>query len=469
MKSWSIKLRAAGRGLIFLRLTVALPIAVAQAAEPAPVAGLTNQPFAQPLSLPDAVNLALRRNANILRARKDVEAAEGVMIQTRAIAVPKVRLTAHYSAVEESDVEVPPPPATNFTFGTDQSWAGQVRLIQSLYEGGRINSAFRVGRLTREQSVLNYQTAVANTVFEVQTAFFDVLLNAEQIGVQEASIELLERELADTTRRFDAGTVPRFNVLRAEVEVANARPRLIRVRNAFRIAKNNLVNLLGFDVPKETLEDIPLQLAGKLEAEPYQVELPRAIFSALDRRSELGALRKAEALRKEDIVSARSGYKPSLQAYVGYDSHSSVFGPELTDEAHGWITGVQLSWDIFDGFRTRGRIQEAAARYDQAGIELSDAGRRIELEVRTAYSSFTEAREVLESQKKVLEQAEEAVRLASARSEAGAGTQLDVLSAQTALTEARTTQVQALRDFAVARARLERATGVNLPPRAAEP
>jgi outer membrane protein len=469
MKSWSIKLRAAGRGLIFLRLTVALPIAVAQAAEPAPVAGLTNQPFAQPLSLPDAVNLALRRNANILRARKDVEAAEGVMIQTRAIAVPKVRLTAHYSAVEESDVEVPPPPATNFTFGTDQSWAGQVRLIQSLYEGGRINSAFRVGRLTRERSVLNYQTAVANTVFEVQTAFFDVLLNAEQIGVQEASIELLERELADTTRRFDAGTVPRFNVLRAEVEVANARPRLIRVRNAFRIAKNNLVNLLGFDVPKETLEDIPLKLAGKLEAEPYQVELPRAIFSALDRRSELGALRKAEALRKEDIVSARSGYKPSLQAYVGYDSHSSVFGPELTDEAHGWITGVQLSWDIFDGFRTRGRIQEAAARYDQAGIELSDAGRRIELEVRTAYSSFTEAREVLESQKKVLEQAEEAVRLASARSEAGAGTQLDVLSAQTALTEARTTQVQALRDFAVARARLERATGVNLPPRAAEP
>ena len=107
--------------------------------------------------------------------------------------------------------------------------------------------------------------------------------------------------------------------------------------------------------------------------------------------------------------------------------------------------------------------------YERAGIELDDTRRRIELEVRTAYSSFIEAREVLESQKKVLEEAEEALRLASARSEAGSGTQLDVLSAQTALTEARTTQVQALRDYAVARARLERATGVNLPPQASTP
>ena len=469
MTRWWIKQLGIGRWTAGLGLLLALGVPSAVDAAETSAADPTNHLLSQPLSLPDAVNLALRRNPNILRARKDVEAAEGVVIQTRAIAVPKVRLTAHYAAVEDSDVEVPPAPATNFTFGTEQSWAGQIQVVQSLYEGGRMASAFRVGRLTREQSMLNFQTAVANTVFEVQTAFFDVLLNAEQITVQEASVALLERELADTTRRFDAGTVPRFNVLRAEVELANARPRLIRARNAFRIAKNNLVNLLGFDVPKETLEDIPLTLAGKLEAEPYQVELPRAILTALDRRSELGALRKTEALKKEDIVNARSGFKPSLQAYFGYDSHSSVFGPDVTDEAHGWITGVQLSWDIFDGFKTRGRIKETTALYDRAGVELTDAARRIELEVRTAYCSFIEAREVLESQKKVLEQAEEAVRLASARSEAGAGTQLDVLSAQTALTEARTTQVQALRDYAVARARLERSTGVNVPAPAAQP
>ena len=106
---------------------------------------------------------------------------------------------------------------------------------------------------------------------------------------------------------------------------------------------------------------------------------------------------------------------------------------------------------------------EARALYERAGVELDDAGRRIELEVRTAYSNFIEADEVLKSQEKVLEEAEEALRLSRARSEAGTGTQLDVLSAQTALTEARTTQILALHGFSVARARLERAIGINIP------
>jgi outer membrane protein len=87
----------------------------------------------------------------------------------------------------------------------------------------------------------------------------------------------------------------------------------------------------------------------------------------------------------------------------------------------------------------------------------------VELEVRTAYSNFMEAREVLETEKKVVEQGEEALRLARARNEAGTGTQLDVLSAQTALTDARTTQIQALHDYEAARARLERAIGENVP------
>ena len=102
---------------------------------------------------------------------------------------------------------------------------------------------------------------------------------------------------------------------------------------------------------------------------------------------------------------------------------------------------------------------EAEALHEKAQEDLDDGGRRIEQEVRTAYSSFLEAREVLESQKKVQERAEEALRLATARYEAGTSTQLDVLNAQTALTEARTTQVQAAHDYIVARARLERAMG----------
>ena len=414
----------------------------------------------QPISLAEAVDLALRQNPSIRRAQKDLEASQGVVIQTRAIAVPKVRITGNYAAMEKGDVDRIV--STNFTFGTDETWQTQIRLVQSLYEGGKIASALRTAKLTKEQAMLNYQTAVADTVLDVQIGYFDVLLAEQQIVVQEASVELLGRELADTNRRFDAGTVPRFNVLRAEVELANAQPKLIRARNAFRISKNNLANLLGFNVPREIFEDIPLKLSGKLEAEPYALDLPHAIASALERRTELGSLRKAELLRKEDVLNAKAGFKPSLQAYAGYDAHNSILRNDLTAELHGWIAGVQLNWDLFDGGLAYGKVKQARALQEKAEVDLEDAGRRIELDVRTAFSNFKEADEVLKSQEKVVEEGEEALSLAKVRNEAGTATQLDVLSAQTALTEARTTQIQALHDYAVARARLERAVGANL-------
>src|SRR6185437_3114497 len=136
----------------------------------------------------------------------------------------------------------------------------------------------------------------------------------------------------------------------------------------------------------------------------------------------------------------------------------------LDSELDGWVLGGQLTWNIFDGLLTHGKVIQAKAQLEHAKADVEDRARQIELEVRTDYSSFIEAREVLESQQKVQEEAEEALRLAKARTEAGTGTQLDVLNAETSLTQARTTQVQALHDYDVARARLQRAIGQDLAP-----
>jgi outer membrane protein TolC len=435
-------------------------VPLARASESAP---LPKTLISQPLSLAEAVNFSLRQNPSILRAQQDLEASQGVAIQTRAIAIPKVRVAGSYAGVQSTDIDSPSSSLAGFSFGAQQSWSSQIRLVQSLYEGGRILSGLRAARLTRERSLLDYQTTVADVVLEVQIAYYAVLLAEQQIIVQEKSVELLNSELADTTRRFEAGTVPRFNVLRAEVELANQQPKLIRAKNNFRINKNRLANILGFNIPKDTLENIPLTLSDKLEAEPYGIDLSQAIGVALERRTELGSLRKAQALRHEDIVNAKAPHKPSVQAYAGYESRSSMFSSDLTINVYGWMAGVQLGWDVFDGLRTEGKVREAKALYERAGVELDDAGRRIELEVRTAYSTFIEAKELLESQKKVVERGEEALRLATARSDAGSGTQLEVLSARTALTDAQTTQIQALHDYSAARARLERAMGLNIP------
>jgi outer membrane protein TolC len=432
----------------------------------APVATPTNATsrLLRPLSLADALDIALQQNSSIRKSAAELEATYGVVVQQRAVALPRVGISGNYSANEESSVDnVRGPTSTNgsslFEIETaDQRWSADIRITQSIYEGGRITSSLRTARLTREQALLNHDSTVADTLRDVRITYYDTLLAQQLIAVQEASVKLLDRELEETTKRFNAGTVPRFNVLRAEVEVANARPKLIRAKNLFRTSKDRLANLLGEKIPKGT-DELPLVLTDKLDGTAWEVDLSASISRALENRTELQALRKAERLREEGVTSARAGYKPSVQVYAGYGTKSSQFSRDLTEELHGWEAGAQLQWQIFDGFLTQGRITEAKGLQLRASEALAEAERSVELDVRTAYASFIEAREVLRSQEKVQESAEEALRQANARADAGTATQLDVLNAQTALTEARSTQAQALRDYAVARARLERAIG----------
>lgn len=421
-----------------------------------------------PLSLVDTINLALQQNGTILRGKSDLQAQYGLVVQTRAVAYP--RLTANGDYHYTTQIETFPPvsfvsnaPPVSFIPPIHNIWSANIQLAQTIYQGGQIMASLRSASLTKQQALLNYQTVIEDSLLNVRVAYFDVLQAIEQVAVEEASVNLLTQQVEDQRRRYAAGTVPRFNVLQAEVQLANERPRLILARNNYRISKNNLVNLLGYHLPPQVLEDIPMQLSDKLDDSPYEIDLPVAIGKALENRTELASLRKEEGLRKENVNIAKGYYKPSVQIYGQYGGRNAAFvsaDPAFT--VRGVTTGVQVTWNIFDGFLTQGRIKQAKALYQGSQVDVDNEVRDIELEVRTDYSNFIEARETLESQKKVQEEAEEALRLARARNDAGTGTQLDVLTAQTELTQARSTQVQALHDYDVARARLERAMGLNM-------
>jgi len=449
-----------------LALALALDLGI-QAAEPIE----TNAPswMTRPLSLVDCLNIALEQGGAVMKSRQDLQISHGLSVQTRAIVVPKVEATGNYSLVQDAAVDrllIAPnliPGGFPAIDPGDQNWSAGVRLVQSIYEGGRLLSSMRTARLVREQALAEFHAVLADTATDVRVAYYDVLLAEKQIAVAEESVALLEKEWHDSRRRFEAGTVPKFNVLRAEVELANARPAVSRARNAYRLAKNVLVNRLGASVPPDVWEDIPLRLTDTLDVDRLTLDVPEAVGLALARRPELEALRKFEALRKEGVVQARAGYLPRLEGYAGYGARKSMFSDQVADEVHGWEVGVQASWSLWDGAYTRGKVIEARAQLEKAQVETDDVTRQIQLEVRSAYSTLVEAWEVLESQGKVLEQAAEALRLARARAEAGTGTQLDVLSAQTAFTDAGTIQNRAKHDYAVARTRLERAIGAYVP------
>ena len=425
------------------------------------LAAETNSPawLTRPLSLADALNTALAQNAAILKAKSDLEAAHGLVVQTRAVALPQVVATGKYQ-----DNEITLIPGGAPFAQPHQNWNAGVQISQTIYAGGKLVAALHAADSTRKQALALYQTALADALLSVRLAYDDVLLAAQLITVREASVILLQKELEDQQHRYQAGTVPHFNVLRAEVAVANERPFLIQARNNYRIAKNNLANLLGYDLPREIWEDIPFNLTDGLDTAPLALDLPDAIQQALTRRTELAAARQDIELQQLNIVSAKSGYKPNVALFAGYGWLNDGFSTDVGNKLDGWNAGAQLNWSIFDGALTAGRVTQAKALYSKSRTALADQSRQIELAVRTAYSDFLQARETLESQQKVQEQADEALREARARAEAGTGTQLDVLNAETSLTQARTTQIQAQHDYATSRARLERAVGADLAP-----
>jgi len=248
-------------------------------------------------------------------------------------------------------------------------------------------------------------------------------------------------------------------VLRAEVELANALPPLIRARNQERIFRNTLALLLGCDIPAESGVDIPLRTADSLKAEPFDVSVGAALNAAWVRRPEIKVAQSASQLRHEEVLQTRADLLPAVSGTAGYGVQNRNFVRDIDRTLDGWTVGVQANWMLFDFGQTQAKVNMARAREERARLEVEDVRRRIELEVRTAFSLFTESKEVLVSQTRVIEQAEEAVRLVTARADAGSSTQLEVLSAQTALKLSRTQYSQALRDYTVARAKLERAMG----------
>jgi outer membrane protein len=198
----------------------------------------TNTPawLDRPLSLVDALNIALQQNATILKARNDLQASHGVVVQTRAVALPHVTANGTYTRTERSAVENFPLPGAPAL--PDQNWNANIQITQTIYDGGRTIAALKSANVTKKQAIAQYNTVVADTLLAVRKAYYDVLLANQQITVHQASVNLLQSELEDQQRRYNAGTVPKFNVLRAEVAVANERPNLIQAQNSYRIAKN---------------------------------------------------------------------------------------------------------------------------------------------------------------------------------------------------------------------------------------
>jgi outer membrane protein TolC len=409
------------------------------------------------IDLPTALRFALDHNFAIRQARENIKEQEGVIIETRAAVLPNVVLNSQYQRTEASLEQGfgPGAPAPS-----DLNWSITLEATQALFAGGKFSAAIRGAKDIREAALYEMQGAINDALLDVRTKFYAVLLNQEEIKVQEQNLELLQQQYKDAKSRYDAGAGAQFDLLRAEVAVANGRPPLIQARNTYRISLEQLRQALGLASGSPGGGQETLTLAGSLDCVPAQFDLDAALAAAATTRPELLRYARLQSSEEQNIKAAKADYWPTLNAVGGYEVLNRTFPSDTNNPLYGWLVGLQSNWAVFDGRATAGKIMQARSQEEQARLTLLNEQLSVEVEVRQAYSSFEEAGELVAASAKTVEQAEEAVREAHVRYSAGTATELDVLQSQVDLTTARTNLIQSNYSYDVAVATLRRAMGV---------
>ncbi len=399
-------------------------------------------PDAKPLRIDDAISTALTKNPEILAAIQQVRVTSGQMIQVRAALLPTLQAGSSYQ-IQSQELANPNAGITGSSFGSNnnQAWNVIIQVNQSIWSGWKNQANYSAARLAQDSAFYALRQTIDKVVADTKRLFYDVIFNRALIRVREESVAVLQSQLQDQQSRFEAGTVPRFNVLQAEVALANAIPPVISARNALRISQFALIKQLGLNYPSDP-SLVPVDVTGQLDYNPIKIDVANSVFTAMTRNPSLKIQRQNILIGAENLKSAMSGFQPTLNATAGWQTFNVPLASSLDDTVNGWFFGVTGSWNLFDGLATIGATKAARASLEQSRINYDNSARGVELDVQRAVSNLIEAQEVIDSQRANVVQATEALRLSRERLDAGAGTQLDVLNAQVSLLQAQTTELE---------------------------
>jgi outer membrane protein TolC len=465
-------------------------------------------------TLDQAILTALQRNPTLLNAEQEIKRTRGVIIQVTAQALPQINANANFqwtdphltgarilgttggtttgsttggaaaslmeglpSQVGDAQAPLAAPTATpgvRNVSTSDVSYAISVLGTQLIFNGTTFNQ-IRGTFFQRDSAYFAFRNVLDSLIATVKTQFYQIIVNRELVKVNEENVHLLEAQLKDQQNRFEAGTVPRFNVLQADVQLHNQIPQLITAQNNLRISKLQLGKTLGLYFQPGRGENPPLEVVGEMPYNVRTIQLADAIELGKQRRPFLKQARANVLNQLQQVRAAAGQWLPNITTTGGGEWVSSPVNSSWHDISKGWTALVQGSLPIWDSGAIAGQVIQQRALLSEAKITYDDDVRQVELEIQQAYSNLQQNEELMTSQEKNVELAEEAVRLAKARLDAGAGTQLDVLNATVQLLTAQSTRLQALFGYNSSLAEFDRATGAqstytemfaNLTPRA---
>jgi TolC family type I secretion outer membrane protein len=407
------------------------------------------------LTLHDCIDKALTNHPALRAAQEGINAGKGRVTQAGSPYLPQVQASTGY--------------AENRSLGgalgesATKSYTTTLSVNQVIYDFGKTGGGLDAARSGVQSAEWDADRVKQEVVLNVKQAYYALLQANKLLTVAQQTLDQTDGHLRQAEAFFRAGSKPRFDVTRAEVDVNTARLGLINAKNDVRLRTIALYNAMGIDPAGDiAIEDIFIQPAAVSSLDQVQRE-------ALEGRSDLLKTAADIHAAQARIRAAESNYLPTLSANGSYNwahgtTETTLPAGSGLGELHGdirnsWNAGVLLSMPLFEGGLTKGKVSEARANLRALEAQRDGLRQSILLEVNQAYADLDNAAARISVMESSRLKAKENLDLAEGRYQAGVGPSLEVTDAQVAYIRAETDHVQALYDYQLAASRLMKAMG----------
>ena len=405
------------------------------------------------LDLDSAIQMALRNNPKTFIADGELKSAEGNKKQAIGQFGPQV--TFNHNSTRSHSYQPASVGGALVYQEVSENFSNTARVTLPVFTAGKRQGTISASRRNYEIAELEIGRTNQEVKLDATTAYFDVLQTRNLVKLNQESVTRLEEHLKNVQAQFSVGIVAKVDVLRSEVELADAQQELIKAENNYDIAIATLNNVVGLPL------DTELVVNEELTHEEYIKTIEDCIDFSNKHRPEILQAEKAIRAAKSSVLAARSGYYPNVSVSAAYQWDKDDFPG---DQKSNWSVGATLNFNVFDSQVTRGAVDTAQGNLLQREASYKQTKDNVFLAVRSNYLSLREAEKRIQTSSVTVEKAQEDYMIAQVRYQAGVGTNTDVLDAQVALTKAQVNYVQALYDYNTSWANLENAMGVPVFP-----
>jgi len=410
------------------------------------------------LTIKDSINTAIRNNRSIQIQEEEIQYAKGNILYARSLFLPT--LTASFGYTLNDAVPTVADTPTNrkdpqIFFGYKNNNVTALALQETIYNGGANIANLEQAKLNLKAQEETLRQTKLEIEFETKRLFYGLLLAYETKRIAKDLVDRAQAHYDEVLAKFSQGTTSKFDVLQSKTQVAREMPQLIQAENAIELLMVEFKKLLVLKLSEK------ISVLGELKPNEVTIKENDFLQEAYSKNPQMILKLLGIDINRWAIEYAKSGWLPQVTASAGGSYTSDSFSQMIESRQSLWSVGVKASINIFDGFATKAKVDEAKAKYNQSTLQKDDIIDQIAVDIKNACLDLTKSKTIIDTQRAAIFEAEEALRLSEVRYNNGVGINLDIFDSQVALAQVEQSLAQGIYDYIMARSQLDLSMGVE--------